>query len=128
MEAGQFKTLDEAIEKYVNTCTNGKNNTNSVLYFANKRSYPRKFHNRFQYNDSNFQNRNFNHKNTGQYRNNNFHRNNNAYSRGRNRQNNQHRQTYNNDRNSNVRFAQSGNDDAPLDMGLGVNELFPEDN
>lgn len=108
MEAGTFNTMNDAISKFVNSCTEAAGNDNAVLYYKQK--------GKGHYYGSN---RGRNRGRGGQYRNNN-HRtqygNRNYYNRGRGNRHNNNRGVYNGqgDNHRNVNMTHSENDLTPL--------------
>jgi len=115
MQAGTFNTMNEAISKFVNSCTEATGQPNTVLYYKN---YPQRGGNRERGNyRCNFRGRNNNYSNNstqnntgqGQYRGN---------YRGRGNSNRGHNK--NNQNNVRVTISQtsstSGNSQNPLDI------------
>lgn len=112
MEAGQFSSMNEAVSKFVNSCTEATGQQNSILYYDQRqRNLGRK---NFYRNNTNFSTnndfRNFN-------RNRNRHNYNNSNNNSNNRNNNR-RQNDTNRRNfvraANINDSDSENSDAPL--------------
>jgi len=110
MQAGTFNTMNEAVSKFVNSCTEATGQQNSVLYYRN---FSQRGGNRGRGNNrGNFRSRNNNYNNStqynngrGQYRGN---------SRGRGNSNRGHNHTNPN----NIRVTQSnqGNSQQPSDI------------
>ncbi|KAL9906670.1 uncharacterized protein ACN427_003200 [Glossina fuscipes fuscipes] len=103
MEAGTFNNMNEAITKFVNSCTEPTSNCNTVCYYRNKPNVPTNYRGRSigRYNyGNNYQRR--------EYTNN--RRSNNNYNNGNRNNSNQARVR----NNRNVRITQSENNQTPL--------------
>lgn len=123
LAASQFADPKSVIAKFI-VETNIDNKDKQVLFY--KKSYGNNgFRNNFRGNSSNFSN--FSQRNPQNYNNgnkNNFNRNNPSQNHNfNNSQANNNRgngkRNFNNYRNSNVRYTNSGNEETPLEMGLG---------
>ncbi|XP_039233227.1 myb-like protein P isoform X1 [Drosophila yakuba] len=111
MQAGTFNTMNEAVSKFVNSCTEATGQQNTVLYYRNNSqrggnrghgNYRGNFRSRFNnYSNNNYNNQYYNGR--GQYRGN---------SRGRGNSNRS--QNYNNPSNVRVTNNTSGNSQSPL--------------
>lgn len=114
MEAGQFGNMNEAIGKFVSSCTEATGSQNAILYFRDKPNRNNSGRGRYGNNDRN-KNTNYQNNRNNNYRDNNYRRN------RRGRSNNYNRQGNYNHNNNNIRLTntdqdqdQSENSDAPL--------------
>lgn len=101
MEAGQFNNMNDAISKFVNTCTEASGQQNSILYFKQRQNNR---NNNFRGNYARFQGRNNYPRNT----------NNNSNNHNKRYNNNNYRQRQNNNsRNGNyIRATESNEHDS----------------
>ncbi|XP_054746332.1 uncharacterized protein DDB_G0289917-like [Anastrepha obliqua] len=128
LEAGNFKTMDEAVTKYIQCSTEMTGNPNSILLaqrgrgnYNNRNNYRGRGNGRGNgrgyYNNNNYNNNNRNNGQNNNYQYNNYRGNNRGNNRGNHRGNNHQNGGYNQNSNNNVRVTQnaSGNSQQPLD-------------
>ncbi|XP_054745735.1 basic-leucine zipper transcription factor A-like [Anastrepha obliqua] len=128
LEAGNFKTMDEAVTKYIQCSTEMTGNPNSILLaqrgrgnYNNRNNYRGRGNGRGNgrgyYNNNNYNNNNRNNGQNNNYQYNNYRGNNRGNNRVNHRGNNHQNGGYNQNSYNNVRVTQnaSGNSQQPLD-------------